>query len=171
MVKSMSSMTEEEKHVFSTHIVLTLLALMLTFSLLAVFAMFVANKAAIDSYDRNKTNVLTVIENTTDWKYSIKDSSVSILNDDKVEIIGFTNTEGHSITFESRVNVGIWDMNGSIHVLGVKGVAESLLNYDANWTFIIGENDLLVKENGAIKEEFVDLIAIKESMLKEKNNG
>ncbi|EPP20186.1 hypothetical protein L910_2385 [Vibrio fluvialis PG41] len=45
---------------------------------------------------------------------------------------------------------------------------ESLLSYDANWTFIIGENDLLVKENGSIKEQFVDLIAIKESMIKDK---
>lgn len=164
----MSSMTEEEKHVFSTHIVLTLLALMLTFSLLAVFAMFVANKAAIDSYDRHKTNVLTVIENTTDWTYSIKDSNISILNDDKVEIIGFTNSYGQSITLESKVSVGIWDMNGSVRILGLKGVNESLLSYDANWTFIIGENDLLVKENGSIKEEFVDLIAIKDSMIKDK---
>ncbi|MBC5851222.1 hypothetical protein [Vibrio metschnikovii] len=160
----MSSMTEEEKHVFSTHIVLTLLALMLTFSLLAVFAMFVANKAAIDSYDRHKTNVLTVIENTTDWTYSIKYSNISILNDDKVEIIGFANSYGQSITLESKVSVGIWNMNGSVRILG----NESLLSYDANWTFIIGENDLLVKENGSIKEEFVDLIAIKESMIKDK---
>ncbi len=164
----MSSMTEEEKHVFSTHIVLTLLALMLTFSLLAVFAMFVANKAAIDSYDRHKTNVLTVIENTTDWTYSIKDSNISILNDDKVEIIGFANSYGQSITLESKVSVGIWDMNGSVRILGVKRMNESLLSYDANWTFIIGENDLLVKENGSIKEQFVDLIAIKESMIKDK---
>ncbi len=159
-------MTDEERSVFSTHTVLTLMALTLAFGLLSVFAMFFGNKAAIDSYDKYKAEVLTYIEENTEWKYSLKDSVHSIIYDKKSEVIGFSNRDGNVVTLKSTIHVGLWDMSGSIDVIGANGISSEVLDYKAAWSYSIREKNLSFTESGDIKKHFIDPVLVKDSVLK-----